>query len=94
MAGFTHIGLIEINKYVSDTLKLNRLDWNILCEDIENVATKDLENKVKFSFSEKNNKKLVLKDILLNVPKSECTKYSEEKTIIFKLVPLGAIGKI
>ena len=207
MAGFTHIGLIEINKYASDTLKLNRPDWNILCEDIENVATKDLEkefnikkceldllsggapcqsfsyagkrlgledvrgtmfyhyatflkklqpkmflfenvkgllthdkgktfktilnifedegykiqysilnaldynvaqkrerlivigirkdleNKVKFSFPEKNNKKLVLKDILLNVPKSECAKYSEEKAKIFKLVPPGGYWK-
>lgn len=203
MAGFEHIGLIEINSLAVKTLKYNRPKWNVLCEDVEKVAKRDLEkefkiqkyeldllsggapcqsfsyagkrlgledtrgtlfyhyatflkklqpkmflfenvkgllthdkgktfkiitdifkeqgykitysvlnaldynvaqkrerllvigirkdlvSKVKFEFPKKNSKKLVLKDILQNVPKSECAKYSKEKEKIFSLVPAG-----
>lgn len=44
-AGFGHIGLVEINKSASDTLRLNRPQWNILCEDIETVAVRNLEKE-------------------------------------------------
>lgn len=43
LAGFTHIGLIEFNKDASNTLVLNRPDWKIIAEDIEEVAKRDLE---------------------------------------------------
>lgn len=42
-AGFEHIGLVEFNQSASDTLKLNRPNWNVLCEDVEQVASRDLE---------------------------------------------------
>lgn len=44
-AGFDHIGLIEIDRNAAATLKHNRNFWNILCEDIEEVAKGDLEKK-------------------------------------------------
>ena len=44
-AGLEHIGLVEIDKSAVETLKANRPNWNILCEDIENVAERDLENE-------------------------------------------------
>ncbi|WP_434343734.1 DNA cytosine methyltransferase [Mycoplasma sp. 06067-C1-B144P-99-0482-3] len=53
----------------------------------------DLTNLIKFEFPKKHQKKLVLKDILKNVPKSECAKYSKEKQEIFKLVPPGGCWK-
>lgn len=205
MAGFSHIGLIEINKYAVQTLKYNRPKWNILGEDVEKVALRDLEKefnikkyeldllsggapcqsfsyagkrlglddirgtmfyhyatflkklqpkmflfenvkgllthekgktfktiinifedqgynikysilnaldysvaqkrerlivigirrdlKINFEFPKKHTKKLVLRDILKDVPKSECAKYSKEKEKIFNLVPQGGYWK-
>lgn len=43
MAGFSHLGLIEIDKDAANTLKHNRKNWNVICDDIERVANKDLE---------------------------------------------------
>ncbi|UWD34829.1 DNA cytosine methyltransferase [Mycoplasma cottewii] len=203
-AGFEHIALVEFDKYAAETLKFNRPNWNVICEDIQQVSTRDLEkefnikakeldllsggapcqsfsyagkrlgledtrgtmfyhyatflnklkpkmflfenvkgllthnkgetfktiidifsqqgyqvsyqvlnaldyqvaqkrerlivvgirndltNHVKFEFPKKNeNRHLVLRDILKDVPKSECAKYSKEKQEIFKLVPAG-----
>lgn len=42
-AGFEHIGLVEFNKAAADTLKTNRPSWNVLHDDIANIAINDLE---------------------------------------------------
>ena len=44
-AGFEHIGLVEFDKVAADTLKTNRPKWNVLCEDIEKVAQRNLEKE-------------------------------------------------
>lgn len=44
-AGFKHIGLVEFNKSASETLKINRKNWNVLCEDVEKVVSRDLEKE-------------------------------------------------
>lgn len=44
-AGFNHIGLVEFNKSAVDTLKTNRPSWNVLFEDVEKVANRDLEKE-------------------------------------------------
>lgn len=44
-AGFYHIGLVEFNRFAADTLKRNRPNWNVLCEDVELVAARDLEKE-------------------------------------------------
>jgi len=44
-AGFEHIGLIEFDKYAAQTLSTNRPNWNVLCEDVELVARRDLESE-------------------------------------------------
>lgn len=44
-AGFNHIGLVEFDKYAANTLKVNRPEWNVLCEDIEEVASRNLEKE-------------------------------------------------
>ena len=49
----------------------------------------DLVDKIQFSFPEPHQHKPVLRDILLDVPLSEGTKYSKEKADIFSLVPPG-----
>jgi len=42
-AGFNTIGLVEFDKDACDTLRANRPNWNVICDDIENVSSKDLE---------------------------------------------------
>lgn len=42
-AGFDTLALIEIDKSAAETLRTNRPEWNVLCEDIANVSCKDLE---------------------------------------------------
>ena len=44
-AGFEHIGLVEFNKDAADTLITNRPQWKVLCEDIAQVAERDLEKE-------------------------------------------------
>lgn len=44
-AGFEHIGLVEFNQFAADTLKANRPNWNVLCEDIEQVTKRNLEEE-------------------------------------------------
>lgn len=44
-AGFKHLGLIEFDKAAADTLKKNRIKWNVLCEDIASVAERDIEKE-------------------------------------------------
>lgn len=45
LAGFEHIGLVEFNREAADTLKANRPNWNVICEDVENVVARDLEKE-------------------------------------------------
>lgn len=42
-AGFTTIGLVEINKDAAETLRVNRPDWRVICEDISKISCLDLE---------------------------------------------------
>lgn len=41
-AGFKTIGLIEIDKDAANTLKLNRPEWNVICDDIANISCTNL----------------------------------------------------
>lgn len=43
-AGFDHIGLIEFDKAAAETLKKNRPEWNVICDDIANISCLDLED--------------------------------------------------
>lgn len=45
LAGFHHIGLVEIDKWASATLKRNRPSWNVLNEDIAIIAERNLLNE-------------------------------------------------
>lgn len=49
----------------------------------------DLVDKIDFDFPIQHKYKPVLRDILLDCPKSEGSKYSKNKTEIFELVPPG-----
>ena len=44
-AGFEHIGLVEYNPDAAETLRINRPNWKILCEDIAVVAERNLEKE-------------------------------------------------
>lgn len=41
-AGFHHIGLVEFDKASANTLKINRPQWNVICEDIREVCKRNL----------------------------------------------------
>lgn len=36
LAGFHHVALVEFEKDYCETLKMNRPEWNVICEDIRN----------------------------------------------------------
>lgn len=42
-AGFSHIGLVEIDRDAAQTLTQNRPQWNVICEDIQSLSERDLE---------------------------------------------------
>ncbi|MGN0347990.1 MAG: DNA cytosine methyltransferase [Roseburia sp.] len=42
-AGFDTVGLVEFDKDACETLKTNRPQWNVICDDIANVSGQDLE---------------------------------------------------
>ncbi|MGX5378309.1 DNA (cytosine-5-)-methyltransferase [Ligilactobacillus sp. LYQ135] len=50
-AGFNNVGLVEIDKNASGTLKLNRPNWNVIERDIREVVTS--ENGI-YDFIDKN----------------------------------------
>lgn len=71
---------------------LNALDYGVAQKRERLIVVgirKDLQDKVFFTFPKKHNKRLVLRDILQNVPESQCAKYSEQKAAVFALVPAG-----
>ena len=51
-AGFNTIGLIEFDKDASDTLKKNRPNWNVICDDIANISPLDLLKYFKLQIGE------------------------------------------
>lgn len=44
-AGFNHIGLVECDVNAAKTLRVNRPNWNVLCEDIALTTQRDLETE-------------------------------------------------
>ena len=51
-AGFSSIGLVELDKDASNTLKVNRPNWNVINDDIANISKLDLEEKFKIKKGE------------------------------------------
>jgi DNA (cytosine-5)-methyltransferase 1 len=45
-AGFNAVGLVEIDKYAAETLRLNRPNWNVIQEDIIKVAENGIYNYI------------------------------------------------
>ena len=48
-----------------------------------------LTENLSFQFPEKNENSILLRDVLQNVPVSECAKYNQEKIDLFKMIPQG-----
>ena len=42
-AGFHTLGLVEVDKDASDTLRRNRPEWRVINDDIANISCLDLE---------------------------------------------------
>lgn len=51
-AGFNTIGLIEFDKEACETLRKNRPNWRVICDDIANISSLDLEEYFQISRGE------------------------------------------
>lgn len=88
----TIIDIFEKTGYTIYKKVLNAWDYGV-AQKRERLITigirNDLVGKVSFSFPQPHQYKPVLRDILLDCPKSEGTPYSEYKRKIFEMVPPG-----
>ena len=84
--------IFESTGYTIQKKVLNAWDYGV-AQKRERLITigirNDLVDKTHFDFPEPHDYKPVLRDILLDCPKSEGTPYSEYKRKIFELVPPG-----
>lgn len=88
--------IFEEQGYQVNYSVLNALDYGVAQKRERLILVgirKDLSKNINFEFPKKHKKQLVLRDILKDVPESECAKYSMEKQEIFKLVPPGGYWK-
>lgn len=46
LAGFHHVALVEIEKQYCETLKRNRPQWNVICQDVQEFDGRPYRNKV------------------------------------------------
>ena len=78
--------------YIVQKKVLNSWDYGV-AQKRERLITigirNDLSNLIKINFPTPHSYKPVLRDVLKDVPLSQCTPYSEYKRNIFKLVPPG-----
>lgn len=88
----TIINIFENTGYIIQKQILNAWDHGV-AQKRERLITigirKDLADKIAFEFPASRKYKPVLRDILLDCPKSEGTPYSEYKRKIFEMVPPG-----
>ncbi len=88
----TILNIFENTGYVIQKAVLNAWDYGV-AQKRERLITigirQDLAKKIRFEFPKPHTYKPVLRDILLDCPKSEGTPYSEYKRKVFELVPPG-----
>lgn len=46
-SGLKTVGLVEIDKYATQTLRTNRPKWNVIEDDIDNIANNGIKNYIK-----------------------------------------------
>ena len=51
-AGFKHLACIDNYKEAADTMRANRPNWNVMCEDVADTASRDLEKEFKIKKGE------------------------------------------
>lgn len=88
----TIIAIFEQAGYTVQKEVLNAWDYGVAQkrERLITIGTRnDLTNEIHYTFPKPHKYKPVLRDILLDCPKSEGTPYSEYKRKIFELVPPG-----
>lgn len=88
----TILDIFEMQGYRVQAKVLNAWDYGVAQkrERLLMIGTrKDLADKIVFQYPEKHAYKPVLRDILLDCPKSEGSFYSDHKKKLFELVPPG-----
>ncbi|MEX1376677.1 MAG: DNA cytosine methyltransferase [Eubacteriales bacterium] len=97
--GETYSTICDIFQKAGYTIQKEVLNaWNYgVAQKRERLITigirNDLTDKIKFNFPKPHKYKPVLRDILLDCPKSEGAQYSEQKRRIFEQVPPGGYWK-
>ena len=82
--------LTKLNKYNISHKVLNANDYSVPQNRERLIIIGVIKNiKKKFNFPKAHNYKPILKDVLLNCPISEGTKYNQKKIDLFKLIPQG-----
>jgi DNA (cytosine-5)-methyltransferase 1 len=92
--GETLLEIIELlnreNLYNIEYKVLNSFEYSVPQKRERVFIIGTLKDKnIIFKFPEKNHRRIVLKDVLLNVPYSEGAKYNDTKIELFKLIPQG-----
>ncbi len=92
----TMLEIFEKEGYMVSWKVLNAWDYGVAQKRERLILVgirSDLSDKIEFEYPKKHEYKPVLRDILLDCPKSEGSKYSEHKSKIFELVPQGGYWK-
>ncbi len=79
------------SKYTVQFKILNSFDYQVpqKRERLFIIGVNNKYKNVKFNYPERIKEKIVLKDVLYDVPKSLCAKYNSTKIELFKLIPQG-----
>lgn len=95
----------EVFKTITDTFRkegytlkhkiLNAYNYGIAQkrERLIVVGIREGINDVMFNFPVEYSKKLILRDVIIDVPESDCAQYSDSKRKIFELIPEGGNWK-
>lgn len=83
------LSLFDNEKYNIVHKVLNAFDYSVPQKRERLFIIGTLKHLPTFKFPQPHPKKILLKDILIDVPKSPCAKYTKKKIDLFEIIPQG-----